>query len=117
MFSLLLLLFALSTSAAAQTAVGSSDPLLMSAPPVVGIESDAPIIIGDGTAKSFDAMEIHPDSDICYKIRAFIFSQGPHPKLLRETTCGPKAPAARQTEGFKPQLVPLDVKDKPASEK
>jgi hypothetical protein len=67
------------------------------------------------SSNSFDAVEVRPESDICYKIRAYIFSQGSHPKLLRETTCGPKAPEARQTDGFKPQLVPLDITVKPAA--
>jgi hypothetical protein len=117
-----LLMFSLVLSApvvAAQTATVPGD--------FVAVESPSLTLMHDGmpqqmfeeqqATKSFDAMEVHPASDICYKIRAYIFSQGSHPKLLRETTCGPKAPVARQVDGSKPHLVPLDVKDKSAQEK
>lgn len=59
--------------------------------------------------KSFDAIEVTPDADICYKIRAYIFSNGPDPELLRETTCGPKRPTAKSVGGAKPKLVPIDA--------
>ena len=62
----------------------------------------------DESSPSFDAMEIHPDMDICYKIRAYIFSTDRVPKLLRETTCGPKGTAAQ------PKLIPLGGGEKPA---
>ena len=113
MFSLLVLSLALSVPAAAgDSAAPVSDSLQDPAPPLVLLQQESPRIIEQEPVRSFDAMEIHPESDICYKIRAFIFSQGTHPKFLRETTCGPKAPTARQTDGVKPGLVPLNVKDK-----
>ena len=61
--------------------------------------------------KSFDAIEVYPDADICYKIRAYIFSAGPDPELLRETTCGPKRPTAKSVGGARPKLVPIDAQD------
>jgi hypothetical protein len=63
-------------------------------------------------AESFDPIFIQPDSEICYKIRAYIFSTGSNPKLLRETTCGPKRPSSKKIDG-KPEFVPLDMKAKP----
>jgi len=113
MFSLLMLSLMLSAPTAAdQSAVVSNDPSVVPTPPVVLVQQESPLIIEPEPVRSLDAMEIYPESDICYKIRAFIFSQGTHPKFLRETTCGPKAPTARQTDGVKPGLVPLNVKDK-----
>ena len=115
MISLLVLSLALSApSAAVQASTGTSDPLAASSQPFGLGQSDAPLTLEQETAGQFDTMEIHPGSDICYKIRAFIFSQGAHPRLLRETTCGPKAPAAKSIEGAKPKLLPLNATDNPA---
>jgi hypothetical protein len=58
------------------------------------------------SAKPLDDIEVQRSGDICYKIRAFIFSQGRNPKFLRETTCGPTLPKAKQTDGFK--FMPLE---------
>ena len=114
MFSLLVLSLALSApSAAVQESTAANDPPLPSSQPFVLIQPDMPTKIEPETQPHFDAMEIHPDSDICYKIRAFIFSQGSHPRLQRETTCGPKAPTSKNVEGAKPKLVPLHTKDEP----
>ena len=114
MISLLLLSLALSApSAAVQASTVTNDPLAASSQPFLLAQPDTPANIERENAAQFDAMGIHPDSDVCYKIRAFIFSQGAHPKLLRETTCGPKAPTARRLDGAKPELVPVDLKDKP----
>jgi len=113
MFSLLMLSLMLSAPTAAdQSAVVSNDPSVVPTPPVVLVQQESPLIIEQEPVQSFDALQIHPESDICYRIRAFIFSEGTHPKFLRETTCGPKAPTARQTDGFKPGLVPLNVREK-----
>ncbi len=118
-----LLMFSLVLSAplvAAQTTTIPADPLAVQLPPLTLKQHGIPVQMAEeqqARSKPFDAMEIRPESDICYKIRAYIFSQGSHPKLLRETTCGPKAPEARQTDGFKLQLVPLEVTVKPAAEK
>ena len=118
-----LLLFSIVLSAplvAAQTAPVPNDPSAVKFPPLTLMQHGMPVQMAEeqqARSKPFDAMEIQPESAICYKIRAYIFSRGPHPKLLRETTCGPKAPEARQTDGFKPQLMPLDVTVKPAAEK
>lgn len=62
-----------------------------------------------------DPIAIQPESGICYKIHAYIFSTDPVPKLLKETTCGPKRPVAKSVEGSKPRLVPLEVREKPAT--
>jgi hypothetical protein len=60
----------------------------------------------------FDAMEIHPESDICFKIRAYVFSTGQVPKFLRETTCGPKRGEVKSIDGAKPKLVPFEDQEK-----
>jgi hypothetical protein len=57
------------------------------------------------SARSLDPMEMHPASDVCYKIRAYVFSQGATPRFLRETTCGPKVSQTRKTNGHKPTVV------------
>ena len=107
MFSLLLLSMVLSApSAATQTAVVPGDPPVAEST-VVNAE-DSRIVV-EPQSMPFDAIEVHPGDDICYKIRAYIYSTGPAPKLLRETTCGPKRPAARNVEGAKPKLVPIDA--------
>jgi hypothetical protein len=74
-----------------------------------------PLIVEEPQSESFDAMAIHPDADICYKIRAYIFSTGPMPKFLRETTCGPKHGELTRLEGEKPKLVPIDAGEKPGA--
>ena len=118
-----LLMFSLVLSAplvAAQTATVPDGSHAVELPLLTLMHHGTPVQMAEEqhtSSNSFDAMEVRPESDICYKIRAYIFSQGSHPKLLGETTCGPKAPEARQTEGFKPQLMPLGVTVKPAAEK
>ena len=67
------------------------------------------LLVEDQGASSFDAMEIHPEGDICFKIRAYIFSSGPVPKLMRETTCGPKRGVLKSIDSAKPKLLPLDT--------
>ena len=116
MFSLLLLSLVLSApSAAAQTAVVPEDSLATESMPQTLVQAETPLMIEDQQVSSFDAMEIHPDADICFKIRAYIFSTGPVPKLLRETTCGPKRPTAKNVEGAKPRLVPMDAGEQPVA--
>jgi hypothetical protein len=116
MFSLLLLSMLLSApSAAAQAAVVPSDPLVVQTEPLVLVGPETPQFVVNESERSFDNIAIQPDSDICYKIRAYIFSTGPVPKLLKETTCGPKRATAKRVEGAKPKLVPIESKEKPAA--
>jgi hypothetical protein len=116
MISLLVLSLALSAPATAvQAPTAPNDPLGASSQPLAQVQPEMPMKVEPETAGQFDTMETHPDSDICYKIRAFIFSQGTHPKLLRETTCGPKAPTTKSIEIAKPKLLPLDATDKQAA--
>ena len=115
MVSLLVLSLALSAPAAAtQSATLANDPVLAPSPPSVHVQQELPRLVLEEPAEPFDPIVIQPDSDICYKIRAYIFSKGSNPRLLRETTCGPIRPTARQLEGAEPKLVPLGVKDKSA---
>ena len=103
MISLLMLSLVLSTPAAtAQATVVASNPVLAESAPQVLVTPEMPLIVEEPQSESFDAMAIHPDTDICYKIRAYIFSTGPVPKLLRETTCGPKRGEVKSVEGAKP---------------
>jgi len=116
MFSLLLLSLVLSApSAAAQITAVLSDSTVAEPTAPLPFGPETPLAGEEQQAQAFDAMEIHPDSDICYKIRAYIFSTGPVPKLLRETTCGPKRGSLKSIEGAKPKLVPIDVEETPAS--
>ena len=113
MVSLLVLSLALSAPVAAtQNPALANDPVAAQSPPSVQAHQDLPL--GEEPAKSFNPTIIQPDADICYKIRAYIFSKGSNPKLLRETTCGPTRPTARQLEGIQPKFVPLDVRTKSA---
>ena len=68
-------------------------------------QADSLIVVDESPAHSFDNIELHPASGICYKIRAYVFSQDKDPKFLRETTCGPKVTQTRKTNGYKPILV------------
>jgi hypothetical protein len=116
MVSLLLLSMALSTpTTAAQPGVVPGDPLVVESPPIVLVQPELPAIVEEPQSESFDAMAIHPEMAICYKIRAYIFSKGSNPKLLRETTCGPSRAATKRTDGEELQLVPLDVKGSPTA--
>jgi hypothetical protein len=116
MISLLVLSLALSAPAEAeQMAAAPSDSIVAAAASPFLAGPETPALVEEPQAGSFDAMEIHPDTDICYKIRAYIFSTGPVPKLLRETTCGPKRATAKSVEGAKPKLVPIEVEPTPAS--
>lgn len=112
MVSLILLSMVLSASSAAQTAIFPGGPLTVEIPALPARshlplfrETDEPVQVADPIA-------IQPESDICYKIRAYIFSTDPVPKLLRETTCGPKRPTSKNIGGAKPKLVPIDAKEK-----
>ncbi|HEY4901318.1 MAG TPA: hypothetical protein VIH91_10925 [Terriglobales bacterium] len=110
MISLLLLSLVLSApSAAAQTAAAANNPLADEPRQLVVIRPEMSLIVEGPQAESFDAMEIHPVGDTCFKIRAYIFSTGPLPKLQRETTCGPKRGELKSVEGAKPKLLPLDA--------
>jgi hypothetical protein len=112
MFRLLVLSLAFAApAAAAQPVVAASDPLVAFSQSLAHLQLELNAAAENRQAVSFDDLQVRPDSDICYKIRAYIFSQGSHPKLLRETTCGPKMPTAKSIEGAKPRLVPLDAKD------
>lgn len=62
--------------------------------------------------RTAEDLEIHPNSDVCYKIRAYIFSRGRNPKFLRETTCGPITPSTKKMNG-KPGVMPLDIRVSP----
>ena len=108
MISLLVVSLALSTAAPAsvQAPVGSADPLLVPSQPFVLIQPDGP-------KQEFDNIEIRPESNVCYKIRAFLFTKGQYPRFLHETTCPPTRAKAKQVEEAKPGLIPLDLKAKP----
>jgi hypothetical protein len=113
MLSLLVLSLALSMPAATAQATGvSGNPQTAPAKPGGTALPKGFVIEEERSVRPFDDMEIHPGADICYKIRAYIFSQGRNPKLLRETTCGPITPSTKNTDG-KPGLMPLDVKVEP----
>jgi hypothetical protein len=115
MISLLTLSLALSAPVAAmQTAPVATDPVGAQSSPLVQVQQALPRLVTEEPEQPFDPIDVRPDSDICYKIRAYIFSKGSNPKLLRETTCGPTRPTARQLEGIHPKFVPLDAKDKSA---
>jgi hypothetical protein len=119
MFSLLLLSLVLSAPAAAvsqaaQLAVVPQPDALAADASTLRQRADG-FTFKDESSPSFDAMEIHPDTDVCFKIRAYIFSTGPVPKLLRETTCGPKRGEVKSIGGAKPKLVPIDAREKPSA--
>ena len=115
MVSLLILSLALSAPVAAtQNGVVASNPAVTQSSPSAEGQQESPLIEVEKPTQSLDPIVIQPDSDICYKIRAYVFSKGSNPRLLRETTCGPNRPAARQLEGTQPKLVPLGPKDKSA---
>jgi hypothetical protein len=112
MVSLLALALALSAPVAAtQTAAVASNSVAAQSSSVP-VEQDLSSVAVDEPEQPFDPIDIQPDSDICYKIRAYIFSKGSNPRLIRETTCGPTAPSARKIDG-KPGFMPLDIKVKP----
>src|SRR5271165_6724674 len=114
MLSLLALSLALSTPASATQTVTPSDPLVSPDQSLVLIQPNGPMIVEEEeAARPFDDMEIHPDTDVCYKIRAYIFTKGRNPQFLRETTCGPKVPTVRKMDGTKPGFMPLELKAKP----
>jgi len=117
MLSLLLLSLVLSAPAAAvsqaaQLAVGPQPDALAADASTLRQRADG-FKFKDESSPSFETMEIRPDSDVCFKIRAYIFSTGPVPKLLRETTCGPKRGELKSVEGAKPRLVPVDAGEQP----
>jgi len=110
MVSLLLLSMALSAPAtSAGPAVAPGDTLGVEPPPLVAMHAGLPQqMIEELQFTTSDPMEMRPDTDVCYKIRAYIFSKGSNPKLVRETTCGPSRAATRKIEGSRPKFVPLD---------
>jgi hypothetical protein len=117
MFSLLLLSTMLAApSAAAQPDTTPSDLFAVEPRPLVAVRHGLPEQMIEEQQQHptrFDAMEIYPQGDICFKIRAYVFSTGPVPKLLRETTCGPKRGEVKSIGGAKPKLVPVDAPEKP----
>lgn len=115
MFSLLVVSLTLSTAGSlpAEAPVAPQNPLLVPSQPFVLVQPKGPIVFEVGPVRPFDDMEIHPDSDVCYKIRAFLFTKGQNPRFLRETTCGPTQANAKQMNGAKPGLRPLELKAKP----
>jgi hypothetical protein len=118
MFSLLLLSTILAApSAAAQPATAPGDLFAVEPSPLVLARHGLPdqMIEEQQNPTRFDAMEIYPEGDICFKIRAYVFSTGPVPKLLRETTCGPKRGEVKSIGGAKPKLVPIDAREKTAA--
>jgi len=113
MVSLLALSLVLSAPVAVtQTAAVANDAVAGQTSPSAQVQPDSPLIVLEEPAQSFDPIVIQPGSDICYKIRAYIFSKGRNPRLLRETTCGPSRATARELDSAQPKLVPLDVKDR-----
>jgi hypothetical protein len=119
MFSLLLLSLVLSAPAAAvpqvaQLAVVPQPDALAGNASTLRQRADGFTFKGE-SSPSFDAMEIRPNVDVCFKIRAYVFSTGPVPKLLQETTCGPKRGEVKSIGGAKPKLVPVDAGEKPSA--
>jgi hypothetical protein len=115
MFSLLLLSTMLAApSAAVQPATAPGDLIAVEPPALVAVRHGFPdqMIEEQQQPTRFDAMEIYPQGDVCFKIRAYVFSTGPVPKLLRETTCGPKRGEVKSIGGAKPKLVPIDAQEK-----
>jgi hypothetical protein len=116
MLSLLLLSMALSAPAtAARKAVVPGNSLVVEPPPLVLMHAGLPqqLIEELQWARSHpQSVEVKGQFDerICYKIRAYVFSNEPAPKLMRETTCGPLPVTTRQIDGATPKLVPLDHK-------
>jgi len=113
LFSLVLSAPSAAVSQAAQVAVVPQPDALATDASTLRQRADG-FTFKDESSPPFDAIEIHPDTDVCFKIRAYIFSTGPVPKLLRETTCGPKRGGVKRIEGDKPKLVPVDAGEKPA---
>jgi hypothetical protein len=111
MFNLLLLSLALSApSAAVQAGVSPDAPLTVEQPPSVLLHHGMPLqLIEEQPAKAYEVRTVPSGEDICFKIRAYVFSKGPDPKLLRETTCGPLPATTKRIDGSKPRLVPLDA--------
>jgi hypothetical protein len=58
-----------------------------------------------GQSQSFD---MGPSDDVCYRIRAYIFMRDDDhaPQLVRSTTCGPRAPHAKDAKWPDAKLVP-----------
>jgi hypothetical protein len=112
MISLLVLSLALSAPATAtqNVAVANDSVVTQSSSSVQLLQGSPRTALGE-TTQSFDPLAIQPDSDVCYKIRAYIFSTGSHPRQIRETTCGPRRPSAKKID--KPEFLPLGVKTKP----
>lgn len=117
MLSLLMLSLSLSTAAAAQPAAAANHPVAAASQPFVLVEPQGPTIIDEEAVRPFDDMAIHPDKNVCYRIRAYLFTKGRNPKFLRETTCGPELPTAKKLDGTKPGFMPLDLKAKPDNER
>ena len=107
MISLLLLSMVLSTPVSASQTTVAGDWLVAESPRQVFLNSELPVTVEEQQARPFDAMDIRPDSDIFFYIRAYIFSAGPVPKLMKETTCGPKRGSLKSIDGAKPKLVPI----------
>lgn len=117
MLSLLLLSMALSTpTAAAQTAVAPDNSFVVEPAPLVPMHAGLPQDLMKNykwsRSRPQSAEEIADQSDerICFKIRVYVFSNEPAPKLIRETTCGPLPVSKRQIDGTTPKLIPLDYK-------
>jgi hypothetical protein len=112
MVTLLALSLALSSPAAAiQPAGVAGHAAITPSAPTGNVRQDGPRVVLEQPSPSWDPIAIQPDSDICYKIRAYVFSNGPNPRLLSETTCGPIAPRAKKID--KSGFMPLDMKVKP----
>jgi len=110
MLSLLVLSLVVSAPVGAVKTAVPETPLLAGQP--VNVEQpEGPTIGLEGPASNFD---IRPNSDICYKIRAYIFTKDRNPQFLRETTCGPIAPSTKKLDG-KPGFMPLGLKARPES--
>ena len=117
MLSLLMLSLSLSTVAAAEVSAAPNQPLGVPSKPFVLVQPNGPMIIEDEeVVRPFDNVEIHPDRDTCYRIRAYLFTKGRNPQFLRETTCGPNPPTAKKMHGTKPGFIPLELRGKPEDE-
>lgn len=103
MTGLLLLAVVLSATPATQPA----------SPPQANISTDTQAATDpvEGSS-SYDQLQVRPNADICYKIRAYIFKRDDDhaPRMVGSTTCPSQRPRTRSTDGFVPHLEPATAK-------
>lgn len=111
--SLFLLLL---TSAAICCAAQASQPVAPS--PMIATVEHMSSLDSSSPSQSFQIMPTSPrddgaflpPSDICYKIRAYIFKRDDDhaPEMVRSTTCGPRVPHTKNITGPPAKLVPAN---------